>query len=139
MFPRAVAERLRLPPSFDLPREFCSLDAVERRKLILRHFAAITLALVAAGLAPSFWALVAASVAIGITASVTHILVPIAPELADPSEGGRAIGTVMSGLLLGILLGRAASGAVAEVLGWRGVFLLGAVSTGAFVPLLRKR
>jgi predicted MFS family arabinose efflux permease len=111
-------------------------DVVERRKLILRHFAAITLALVAAGLAPTFWALVAASVAVGVTASVTHILVPIAPELADPGEEGRAIGTVMTGLLLGILLGRAASGAVAEVLGWRGVFLLGAVSTVAFVPLL---
>ena len=111
-------------------------DAVERRKLILRHFAAITLALVAAGLAPSFWALVAASVAIGMAASVTHILVPIAPELADAGEGGRAIGTVMTGLLLGVLLGRVASGAVAEALGWRGVFLLAAVFTGAFVPLL---
>ena len=111
-------------------------DVVERRKLILRLFAAVSLALVAAGLAPSFWALVAASVVIGVTASVTHILVPIAPELADPGEGGRAIGTVMSGLLLGVLLGRAASGAVAEALGWRAVFLLAAVSTGAFVPLL---
>jgi predicted MFS family arabinose efflux permease len=111
-------------------------DVVERRKLILRLFAAVSLALVTAGLAPSFWALVAASVAIGMTASVTHILVPIAPELAGPGEGGRAIGTVMTGLLLGVLLGRTASGAVSEVLGWRGVFLLGAASTGAFVPLL---
>jgi predicted MFS family arabinose efflux permease len=42
----------------------------------------------------------------------------------------------MTGLLFGVLLGRAASGAVAEVLGWRAVFLLGAVTTGAFVPLL---
>ena len=114
-------------------------DVVERRKLIMRLFGAVSLALVAAGLAPSFWALVAASVAIGVTAAVTHILVPIAPELADPSEGGRAIGTVMSGLLLGVLLGRAASGAVAEALGWRAVFLLGAASTAAFVPLLRWR
>ena len=51
-------------------------DVVERRKLMLRLFAAVSLALVAAGLAPSFWVLVAASVAIGMTASVTHILVP---------------------------------------------------------------
>ena len=111
-------------------------DVVERRKLIGRLFAAVSLALVAAGLAPSFWALVAASVVIGVMASVTHILVPIAPELAEAGEDGRAIGTVMSGLLLGVLLGRVASGAVAEALGWRAVFLLAAVSTGAFVPLL---
>jgi predicted MFS family arabinose efflux permease len=114
-------------------------DVTERRKLILRLFAAVSLALAAAGLAPSFWVLVAASVAIGMTASVTHIMVPIAPELAGPGEGGRAIGAVMSGLLLGILLGRTVSGAIAEAFGWRAVFLLAAVSTGAFVPLLAWR
>jgi predicted MFS family arabinose efflux permease len=107
-------------------------DVVGRRKLILRLFVAVTLALVAAGLAPSFWALVAAIVAIG--ASVTRILVPVAPELADPGEDGQAIGTVMTGLLVGVLLGRAASGTVAEVLGWRGVFLLGAAGALAASP-----
>jgi len=34
-------------------------DVAERRKLILRLFAAVSLALAAAGLAPSFWVLVA--------------------------------------------------------------------------------
>lgn len=111
-------------------------DVLERRDLIVRLFGAVSIALVAAGLAPSFWALVAASVAIGITAGVTHILVPMAPDLVAPSESGRAIGTVMSGLLLGVLLGRAASGAIAEALGWRSVFLLAAVTTAAFVPVL---
>ena len=111
-------------------------DVVERRRLILRLFAAVTVALAAAGLAPSFWVLAAASVAIGMTASVTHVVLPIAPELVGPGEGGRAVGTVMTGLLLGVLLGRVAAGAVAAALGWRAVFLLAAVLTGAFVPLL---
>jgi len=111
-------------------------DVVERRGLMLRLFAAVSLALAIAGLSPAFWVLAAASVAIGMTASVTHVMLPLAPELANPGEGGRAIGTVMTGVLLGVLLGRVASGAVAEVLGWRAVFLLAAVSTGAFVPLL---
>ena len=88
-------------------------DVAERRGLIVKLFAAVTVALLAAEFAPSLWTLVAASVAIGLTASVTHVLVPIAPELAGPEESGRAIGTVMTGLLLGILLGRAASGWVA--------------------------
>jgi predicted MFS family arabinose efflux permease len=114
-------------------------DVAERRKLILRLFAAVSLALAAAGLAPSFWVLVAASVAMGMAASVTHIMVPMAPELAGPGAGGRAIGAVMTGLLLGILLARTASGAVAAAFGWRAVFLLAAVSTGAFVPLLARR
>jgi len=114
-------------------------DVTERRKLILRLFAAVSAALVVAGLAPSFWVLVAASVAIGIAAGVTHIMVPMAPELAAPGESGRAIGTVMTGLLIGVLLGRTASGAVAQMLGWRAVFLLAAAFTAAFVPLLRWR
>ena len=114
-------------------------DVAERRKLILRLFAAVSVALAAAGLAPSFWILVAASVALGMTASVTHIMVPMAPELAGPGHGGRAIGTVMTGLLLGVLLARTASGAVAQAFGWRAVFLLAAVFTGGFVPLLWRR
>jgi predicted MFS family arabinose efflux permease len=111
-------------------------DVATRSALIVKLFAAVTVALLAAGLAPSLWTLVAASIAIGMTASVTHILVPIAPELADPEESGRAIGTVMTGLLLGILLGRAASGIVAAMLGWRAVFLIAAAFTALFVPLL---
>jgi len=114
-------------------------DVLPRRKLILQLFAAVSLALVAAGLAPSFPVLVAASVAIGMAAGVTHIILPIAPELAGPGEEGRGVGVVMTGLLLGVLLARAFSGAVAAALGWRAVFLLGALSTGAFVPLLRWR
>jgi len=114
-------------------------DVAERRKLILRLFAAVSLALAAAGLAPSFWVLVAASAAIGLTASVTHIMVPMAPELAGPGAGGRAIGSVMTGLLLGVLLARTASGAVAAAFGWRAVFLLAALSTAGFAPLLARR
>lgn len=114
-------------------------DVVPRRKLILLLFAAVSVAMLAAGLAPSFSILVAASVAVGMMAAVTHVIVPIAPELAGPGEGGRAVGIVMTGLLLGVLLGRTASGAVASALGWRAVFVVGAVFTAALVPLLRWR
>ncbi len=114
-------------------------DVAERRGLIVKLFAAVVAALLAAGLASSLWALVAASVAIGMTASVTHVLVPIAPELVGPGESGRAIGTVMTGLLLGILLSRAVSGWIAALLGWRAVFLVAAACTATLVPLLQWR
>ena len=111
-------------------------DVAERRGLAVKLFAAVSVALLAAGLAPSLWALSLASIAIGMTAAVTHMLVPIAPELVEPEESGRAIGIVMTGLLLGVLLGRAASGWVAAILGWRAVFLVAAGFTVMFVPLL---
>jgi len=114
-------------------------DVTERRGLIVKLFAAVSVALLVAGVAPSLWAMVTASIVIGMTAAVTHVIVPIAPELVEPHESGRAIGTVMTGLVLGILLARTASGWIATVIGWRGFFLLAAGFTALFVPLLRWR
>ena len=52
------------------------------------------------------------------------------------AERGRAIGIVMTGLLLGILLARTFAGWVSHIHGWRYVFVIAAVMNAAFVPLL---
>lgn len=111
-------------------------DVVERRALMVRLFSGVALSALLAALAPNLWTLAIASVALGLTAAVTHVAVPIAPELADDEERGRAIGTVMTGLLLGILLARSVSGWIASFFGWRAVFIVAAVSNAAFVPLI---
>ena len=71
-------------------------------------------------------------------ASVTHVALPIAPDLVSHEQRGRAIGTVMTGLLLGILLARTFSGWVSGIHGWRWVFVVAAVMNAAFVPLMRR-
>jgi predicted MFS family arabinose efflux permease len=100
-------------------------DRFERRRLILMQLAALALSLAAAALAPGAWWVVAASALVGVTSSVAQQIVPFAAELAEPSRRGATIGTVMSGLLCGILFGRALAGAVADHFGWRAVFWLG--------------
>src|ERR1700759_3774046 len=100
-------------------------DRFERRRLILIQFAALTLSLAAAALAPDAWSLVVASALVGITSSVAQQIVPFAAELAEPGRRGATIGTVMSGLLCGILFGRALAGAVGDHYGWRATFWLG--------------
>jgi len=117
-------------------------DRMDRRTLILRQLVFLTCALLAAALAPSIGALIAASAAVGMGACIAQQIIPFAAELAPPQARGRAVGTVMSGLLLGILLGRVLSGAVARHFGWRAMFFLAAgiaVLMGVMLRLLLPR
>jgi predicted MFS family arabinose efflux permease len=111
-------------------------DRVDRRRLILIHFAALTVSLAAAALAPDVWSLVVASALVGATSSVAQQIVPFAAELAAPRRRGATIGIVMSGLLCGILFGRVLAGAIGEHYGWRATFWLGVLLAVAMGLLL---
>ena len=114
-------------------------DLMERRALMMRMFGAVAVALVLVAMAPSLGWLIAGSVLIGLFASVTHVVLPIAPDLVTDEQRGRAIGIVMTGLLLGILLARTFAGWVSNITGWRYVFVIAAVMNAAFVPLLWRK
>lgn len=111
-------------------------DVIERRSLMVRLFAGVSMAALVSALAPNFLILLCASVVLGLTASVTQVTLPIAPELVPAEDRGRAVGTVITGLLLGILLARTFSGLLGQWLGWRSVFYVAAAANLAFVPLL---
>jgi predicted MFS family arabinose efflux permease len=111
-------------------------DVLERRALMMRMYAAVAAGLLLVAFSPTLNFLIIGSVVIGLLASVTHIVLPIAPDLVSHEERGRAIGTVMTGLLLGILLARTFAGWVSHISGWRYVFGVAAVMNGIFVPLL---
>jgi predicted MFS family arabinose efflux permease len=101
-------------------------DALERRRLIVIMLIAVTIALVATALSPSILWLAIASFAIGVTTIVPQIIVPLAANLAAPGERGRVVGTVMSGLLIGVLLARTVSGFVGAQSGWRAMYWIAA-------------
>jgi len=104
-------------------------DCVERRRLIGLTSTALALALACAALAPSFTVLCAASLCIGALATVAQQVVPMAAHLAPDSQRGRVVGSVMAGLLAGILLARTVSGAVSQYFSWREMFGLAAIAT----------
>jgi predicted MFS family arabinose efflux permease len=114
-------------------------DVLERRALMMRMYAAVAVALLVVATAPTLNLLIMSSVMIGAFASVTHVALPIAPDLVPHEQRGRAIGIVMTGLLLGILLARTFAGWVSHIHGWRWVFVVAAVMNAAFVPLLWKK
>jgi predicted MFS family arabinose efflux permease len=113
-------------------------DLVERRRLISLVLLGAAAASVAGAMAPSFAVLAACLVAIGVLSAVAQIVVPLASSLAGPDERGRVVGTVMSGLLIGILVARTVSGLVAELGGWRLVFAVGALAMLALSWLMRR-
>jgi predicted MFS family arabinose efflux permease len=112
-------------------------DRIERRKLIVSLALVTSLLLAAIALAPTFRLLLAASFAMGATTIIPQIVVPYAAELSPPAQRGRAIGTVASGLLFGVLLSRVVAGGIAERFGWRSVFWGAAVLTASLALLLR--
>lgn len=113
-------------------------DVLERRGLISAVLVLTALACAACAAAPTFGVLAGALVAVGVTSVVAQIVVPLSASLAGPQERGQVVGTVMSGLLIGILIARTASGLVAELGGWRLVFVLAAGAMLALSLLLRR-
>jgi predicted MFS family arabinose efflux permease len=107
-------------------------DRYDRRLIILCKTAALCVALLAAAAAPNVGVLLAASLAIGVVATLAQDIVPAAATLAPAAHRGRVVGTIMTGLLLGILLSRLVSGLVAEHLGWRAMFVIAAGSIAGF-------
>jgi predicted MFS family arabinose efflux permease len=101
-------------------------DLLDRRRLIVSQAALSALALVVVGLAPSGFVLLAGMIVVGLLAVVVQVLVAFAATLAAPTERGRIVGTVTSGVVIGILLARFIAGVLADLGGWRSVYLFSA-------------
>lgn len=101
-------------------------DMLRRKRLILIDFGLIMLSLLLAAYSPNIYVLMLASLLIGTASVVPQLFIPLTAHLARPEVRGKAVGTVMSGLLVGILLSRTLSGLVAEHLGWRAMFVIAA-------------
>ena len=110
-------------------------DRFDRRKVILIKMALLAVGLFALGFAKTLGQLCVMSLLVGTAASLAQDCVPAAAAIAPDRLRGKVVGTVMTGLLLGILLSRVVSGAVAEQFGWRAVFVMAAISVSALFAI----
>ncbi|HHA0035483.1 TPA: MFS transporter [Yersinia enterocolitica] len=103
-------------------------DRHDRRIIILLKGILLTAALLFSGFVPGINALLVTSFVIGIAATMAQDIVPASTTLVSAAQRGKTVGTVMTGLLLGILLSRVLSGFVAEYFGWRSLYMGAALS-----------
>jgi len=101
-------------------------DIKEKRLLIVTMLLCSACALMFMFFSFNITVISIASFAVGFTSVVPQLIVPFAAQLAHPKERGKIIGTVMSGLFIGILVSRTFSGLVGEYWGWRNVYLIAA-------------
>ncbi|MGO4313631.1 MFS transporter [Pseudomonas sp. KB_15] len=107
-------------------------DLVNRKGLILTQVLLSAIALAGVGAAQQWLTLLGAMIAVGLLAVMVQVLVAYTAVLATPSQRGQAVGTVTSGIVLGILLARFTSGLIADLAGWRAVYF---VSSGLMLIL----
>ena len=112
-------------------------DTRERRRLIETLLVVESVCLAAMASAQSYLWLAAASLGIGISGAAVHLIVPFAAQLASPARRGAAVGSVLSGLLFGILLARTFSGLLGAWLGWRAIYWLASVIMLVLAVLIR--
>lgn len=97
-------------------------DMIQRRDLLVWMHLIAALSVAGAAMSQSIGMLYFFSVCIGLTATACQVFVPLGAHLSSDAERGKVIGTIMGGLLSGILLSRTLSGAAAELWGWRTVY-----------------
>ncbi|HEY3560564.1 MAG TPA: MFS transporter [Kribbella sp.] len=113
-------------------------DLLDRRRLIRIQFVLLAIALLATGLARNAAMLLAGLAAVGALAVVTQSLVAYGAALSDPAERGRTVGTVTTGIVLGILLARTTSGILTDLAGWRAVYLTACAACLVIAALLTR-
>ncbi|SEJ60556.1 Predicted arabinose efflux permease, MFS family [Sphingobium sp. AP50] len=105
-------------------------DLFENRRIILGSIILTIAGCIGIALSSGPTSFLIASIVTGIGAIGAQVIVPLASHLATPEKQGRVVGTVMSGLLFGIMLARPIASFLAGSVGWRATFILSAVAMG---------
>lgn len=113
-------------------------DRYDRRTLILLKSLSLAVLLLACSFIGQLHSLLLVCLLMGMAATMAQDIVPAAAILAPEGKQGKTVGTVMTGLLLGILLSRTVSGLVGEAFGWREMYQLAAVSIALISAIMWK-
>ncbi len=99
-------------------------DKLNRKVLIFIASLASGISLFFTANCHSFIVFELVSFLVGVSSIGAQFMIPLVAQLAPDSRRGEAVGKVMTGLLLGILLARSFSGFIGATWGWRQMYYL---------------
>lgn len=112
-------------------------DLLERRRLMFVQLLLLVLSLLLVGFAGDTLGLALGLLGLGLLGTaMTQGLLAYAAALAAPGERGRVVGAAQGGVVIGLLLARSLAGLLADLGGWRSVYLVSAASMGGLGLLL---
>lgn len=114
-------------------------DRIDKRRLVLCKVVVLLLAQAVMAAAPSVAVLAAGSLVTGICSSLLQSFIAITAEVAPPEHRGRALGTQLTAMFLGILFARIVGGLIATHIGWRYSYMLSTAMLLSIIPVLWSR
>ena len=97
-------------------------DGIDRKWLIIASTLASCAILILVPISPNLPFMLGASFALGFASVAPQIAIPYAAGLVPGAGRGKVVGTVMSGLLIGVLLSRTTSGFIGTRFSWQVVY-----------------
>jgi len=101
-------------------------DILEKRRFIVIMSGFAGIALFTLYISPNLYLMTIAALFIGFTSVIPQLLIPLGAQLSKPQKRGNAIGSIMSGILIGILLSRVFSGYIAQFYNWKTIYIIAA-------------
>ncbi|WP_374031440.1 MFS transporter [Bdellovibrio bacteriovorus] len=113
-------------------------DIIENRRLVLTMIGIAVLGVLGLAFASQLTPYFIAAFATGLGASTVQILVPYTAHFAPEVKRGQVVGSLMSGLMIGIMLSRPVSSLLTDLFSWHAVFVLSAALMTVLAIILYK-
>lgn len=110
-------------------------DLINKKTLILTNLGVLALSLLGAYLAISPISFFVSIFFLGMGTATIQMIIPFSANLVPQQERGAMIGTLMSGLMFGIMLARPISSILTDHFGWHSVFIISGIVIVSLVIL----
>lgn len=113
-------------------------DIVEVKKLVLMMVVLTTFGVLGLAFASTIATYFLAALITGLGASSAQVLVPYSSHLVEVERRGQVVGTLMSGLMIGIMLSRPLSSYLTDLFSWHAIFIFSSLLMIALGAVLFK-